>query len=343
MWTVKAALDWTVGYLESKGDENPRLSAEWLLSKATGLTRIELYVNFDRPLTQAERDIFHDYVVQRACGKPLQYITGEVAFRHLILSVSPGVLIPRPETEVLVSEALKLLPQPPRPRAREEFASDDEEATSEQAAESALDDSRVACDKGEEQHNSPEKLLVADIGTGSGCIAASLAYEHPLVQVVATDISPQAVALARNNVAKYELDERVRVLEGNLGEPILAADAHASSDKIPLMGRFDLIVSNPPYIPTAVLQTIPDEVLNFEPTLALDGGEDGLSVLRLLLPFTLNALKPGAAFVFELHEDCLEEARTSAEDAGFTDVRIVEDLAGRQRLLIGHTPQGEMQ
>lgn len=336
MWTIKAALDWTVGYLERKGDENPRLSAEWLISKATDLSRIELYVNFDRPLSQIERDVLHGYVADRATGKPLQYITGEVGFRHLVLAIKPGVLIPRPETEVLVSEALKLLPQAPRPRAQEiewEVSSADEQSAEASSAE--------AQSAGTAEETEPERLLVADIGTGSGCIACSLAYEHPLVNVVATDISPEAVVLARANVTKCALDERIRVLEGNLGAPICAFDAQAKEGRLPLMGRFDLVVSNPPYIPTAVLQTIPKEVTDFEPTLALDGGEDGNDVLRELLPFAQQALKPGAAFIFELHEDCLEDARILAEGAGFEQVHIVEDLAGKPRLLIGYKPQGD--
>ena len=110
IWTVKAALDWTVGYLGRKGDENPRLSAEWLLGEACGLRRIELYTGLERPLSLEERDTLRGYVSRRGRGEPLQYITGEVAFRHVAVKVRPGVLIPRPETEVLVSEALALLP-----------------------------------------------------------------------------------------------------------------------------------------------------------------------------------------------------------------------------------------
>ena len=94
VWTIKAALEWTQGYLARKGDENPRLSAEWLLAEATGLRRVELYVNFERPLSMEERDILRGYVSRRGAGEPLQYITGEVAFRHIAVKVRPGVLIP---------------------------------------------------------------------------------------------------------------------------------------------------------------------------------------------------------------------------------------------------------
>ena len=114
IWTIKAALDWTVGYLERKGDENPRLSSQWLLAEACGLSRIELYANFEQPLSLEERDVLRAYVTRRGKGEPLQYITGEVGFRHITVKVRPGVLIPRPETEVLVSEALALLPAVPK-------------------------------------------------------------------------------------------------------------------------------------------------------------------------------------------------------------------------------------
>ena len=111
-WTVKSALDWTTEYLEGKGDENPLLSSQWLLGEATGLSRVQLYMNYDRPLSEDERGVLRDYVRRRGSGEPLQYITGEVAFRHITVKVRPGVLIPRPETEVLVSEVLAALPTP---------------------------------------------------------------------------------------------------------------------------------------------------------------------------------------------------------------------------------------
>lgn len=350
VWTVKAALDWTVGYLERKGDENPRLSAEWLLSEATGLRRIDLYVQFERPLTLDERDVFREYVRRRGAGEPLQYITGEVAFRHIAVKVARGVLIPRPETEVLVSELLALLPAPPRPRAR-----DDEEGEAEveaAAADSSLDAVRgqaaqeetgnasaAGAARGQASESSAQgaadgagaaELLVADICTGSGCIACSVAHEHPQARVVATDIEPRAVKLARENAEALGLAERVQVLEGDLGACI---DGE-------LMGRFDAVVSNPPYVPTAVMADIPREVADFEPALALDGGADGLDVLRRLLPWAFAALKPGGALAVELHETCLDEAAVLAEHEGFEDARIAKDLTMRPRILTARKPLG---
>ena len=107
IWTIKRVLDWTCGYLERKGDEHPRLSAEWLLAAVTGLSRVELYVNFDKPLEAAELDEMHAAIERRAAGEPLQYVTGEMPFRHIVLRCERGVLIPRPETEVLVDAALE--------------------------------------------------------------------------------------------------------------------------------------------------------------------------------------------------------------------------------------------
>ena len=350
IWTIRTALEWTVGYLGRKGDESPRLSAEWLLSEACGLSRIGLYADFDRPLSMGERDALRGFVTRRGRGEPLQYITGEVGFRHIVVKVRPGVLIPRPETEVLVSEALALLPAPPRrvaadsmpddpspvaDGAREEGAPEEPEGGARGAfgakpASGPAEGGEAPADEGSPAKSEAPALLVADICTGSGCIACSLASEHPLARVVATDVAPEAVALARENAAALGLDERVYVVECDLGEGVDPA----------LMGRLDLVVSNPPYVPSSVLADIPREVTDFEPALALDGGADGLDVLRRLLPWCACALKPGGGAAFELHETCLDEAARLAEEAGFEGARVVCDLAGRPRVLVIRKPVG---
>lgn len=366
IWTIKAALDWTAGYLERKGDENPRISAQWLLCEACGMRRIDLYTHFEQPLTLEERDVLRGYVTRRGAGEPLQYITGEVAFRHITVKVRSGVLIPRPETEVLVSEALALLPAAPRPRAADDRMSVGTAASlagvvsmegtilgpedgllaravslTESTSSSTISDDQALPRNGEidggdqilsqrggvgESGRAVQLAgpLVADLCTGSGCIACSIAYEHSLAHVVATDIAPEAVALASENASALGLDDRVRVLACDLGEGI----------DTELMGHFDLVVSNPPYVPTVVLDGIPREVAEFEPTLALDGGVDGLDIFRRLLPFCARALKPGGAFAFELHETCLDKAAHLAQEAGFTDVRVVDDLTRRPRVLV---------
>lgn len=346
-WTIKKALEWTEGYLADKGDENPRLSAQWLLSEACGLSRTQLFVNFDRPLSEDERGVLRDYVRRRGAREPLQYITGEVAFRHINVKVRPGVLIPRPETEVLVSEVLAALPTPgPRDVAwNPEAAEQEREAVAavkkalEEAGESVPplentesneteEDVAVGGDLGRPSSagmdETRKSLLVADLCTGSGCIACSLAYEHPDVRVIATDVAPEAVALAKENTEALGLADRVAVLQCSLGSGI--------GEK--RMGTFDVVVSNPPYVPTAVMAGIPREVADFEPTLALDGGADGLDLFRPLAQWAARALKPGGVLACELYEGHMDAARAVAEQAGFVDVHIVDDLTGRPRVLV---------
>lgn len=323
VWTVKAALDWTAGYLERKGDVTPLVSAQWLLSEATGLSRIELYMNFERPLSLDERDVLRSYVTRRGRGEPLQYITGEAAFRHITLKVRPGVLIPRPETEVLVSEVLAALPSAERPRSAEFLAEISFDSSSLDEADPGLAEESLPAEAKRGQTPEPERLLVADICTGSGCIACSLAYEHPLIDLVATDISAEAFDLARENVESLDLTDRIALYRGDLGAAVPA-------DKL---GCFDAVVSNPPYVPSAVMAEIPQEVSDFEPALALDGGHDGLDLYRRLLPWALKALKAGGIFACELHETCLDEAAELAREVGYVNVRIVYDLAGKPRIL----------
>ena len=340
VWTVRAALDWTVGYLERKGDENPRLSAEWLLAEACRMRRVELYVSFDRPLSMGERDVLREYVSRRGAGEPLQYITGEAAFRHIAVKVHRGVLIPRPETEVLVSEGLALLPSAERRHALDSTieawegdllmaaaAVGEEAAAGVEGGSAAVDASLLAnaADPAE------DALLIADLCTGTGCVACSIAYEHPLARVVATDIAPEAVALARENVETLGLADRVRVLECDLAAKIGPA----------FDGRFDLVISNPPYVPTSVLADIPREVADFEPALALDGGDDGNDILRRILPEAMRLLKDGGALAVELHETRLNAAADLACEAGFSDIRIVRDLADRPRVLTCRKERGE--
>lgn len=346
-WTIKKALEWTEGYLADKGDENPRLSAQWLLSEACGLSRTQLFVNFDRPLSEDERGVLRDYVRRRGAGEPLQYITGEVAFRHINVKVRPRVLIPRPETEVLVSEVLAALPTPgPRDVAwNPEAAEQEREAVAavkkalEEAGESVSSSENTESNETEEDvavggdlgrpssagmDETRKSLLVADLCTGSGCIACSLAYEHPDVRVIATDVAPEAVALAKENTEALGLADRVAVLQCSLGSGI--------GEK--RMGTFDAVVSNPPYVPTAVMAGIPREVADFEPTLALDGGADGLDLFRPLAQWAARALKPGGVLACELYEGHMDAARAVAEQAGFVDVHIVDDLTGRPRVLV---------
>ena len=171
--------------------------------------------------------------------------------------------------------------------------------------------------------------LVVDVCTGSGCIACSVASELPGAKVIATDIAPEAVQLARENAQALGVDERVKVLACDLGAGV--------PDRFE--GRIDLVISNPPYVPSGIMGEIPPEVRDFEPALALDGGADGLDVFRRLVPFAVRFLRPGGTLAVELHEVGMDRAVAIAEEGGLCDVRVVKDLAGRPRVLVAQKPE----
>lgn len=281
VWTCKDALEWTTGYLERHGDPHPRRSAEWLLAAATGLSRVELYAYHDRPLTPDERERYRALVAKRAAGMPLQYATGEMPFRHLVIAVEPGVFIPRPETEVLVDVALRYI-------------------------------------------ETSEEPLVCDLCTGSGCVAVSLAFEHRGARVWATDLDERPVEVARANARRAGVADRVVVERGHLFDPLPAT----------LRGSLDLVVSNPPYVPSADLPSLPPEVLGFEPMQALDGGPDGLDVVRRIAAEARDWLVPGGALALEVDSRRAEDAARLLE-RGYDGVTITKDLTGRDRIVSG--------
>lgn len=312
-WTIRDVLTWTEGYLARHDDEHPKLSAQWLVCDATGHTRVELFLNYDKPLTQAELDHLHEGIERRAAGEPLQYVTGEMPFRHIVLKCERGVLIPRPETEILVDVVLEGLD------AMGERAGEKDEAEAAAVTEGDADGGDA-----EAGDAAPEGPRVLEVGCGTGCIALSIAHERPGTHVIATDISSQAVELARRNTRVLGLEDRVDIVECDL----------ASGVGDELMGTFSALVSNPPYIPHDVLATLPREVVGYEPGLALDGGDDGLDVFRRLLDLAPRALVPGGVFAVELFEESLDEAAALARaQGGWATVEVREDLTHRPRIL----------
>ena len=299
-WTIRRVLEWTTGYLTRKGDDKARLAAQWLVSDATGLSRVELYTNYDRPLAKDELDHLHKAIERRATGEPLQYVTGEMPFRNIVLRCEREVLIPRPETEVLVDAALE-------------------------GVDAALATRGERIEIGPVL-DEPEPVRVLDLCTGTGCIACSIASERAGVEVVATDISPAAVALASRNVTALGLEACVSVLECDLADGV---DEE-------LMGSFDVLVTNPPYIPTQVLaEQVPAEVKDFEPHLALDGGPDGLDLFRRILGLAPAALAPGGMLAAELFEESLiDAARLVRAQGGWERVEVREDYTHRPRVLV---------
>ncbi len=275
-WTILKVLEWTKGYLAEKGVENARLEAEWLLCAVLDLDRVALYVNFDKPLSVAELAAYRAMVGRRAKREPLQYILGSQEFMGLDFEVAPGVLIPRHDTEVLVTEGVK---------------------------------------RGE------RAKTVLDIGVGSGCIAVALAKALPQAEVCGVEKSAEALALAQRNVAKHGV--KVTLFEGSLFEPFNGQ-------------RFDLIVSNPPYIPTAGLDTLQPEVREFEPQQALDGGKDGLDFYRLIIPAATDHLNPGGWLLFEVGIEEAEPVLELFETTGqFAELFTAKDPAGIERVVGG--------
>lgn len=406
IWTIKRCLEWTKEYLAERGEEHPRLSAEWLLCAATGLARIDLYMRMDETLNAAQLETMHAAVVRRAKGEPLQYITGSTQFRMIDVACAPGVLIPRPETEMLVEEVLnyldaEVLSPEAATRQRAELPWNDEveqarkaeaaladerataerraanltaadeaalgsdvlgsrayaeeladreaeqaaaqaadaEADAEETPEPELDEYGIAIEGNDQQTTpaqdaaeanvpapaEPRIARVLEVGCGTGCISLSLTWERRgHVTCTATDIEPRAIDLATKNRDALGLtSDEVAFSLTNLVSSIPREE----------WGTFDVLVSNPPYIPSDVMRSLPHEVKDFEPDLALEGGADGLDIFRRLLNAAPYMLRAGGLFACELYEGALDAAAELCRQAGLSDVRIVRDLTDRPRIV----------
>jgi release factor glutamine methyltransferase len=268
--TLGEVLAATTGYLSRKGSDSPRLEAELILSRALGLTRLELYTSFDRPLNEAERAAARPLVERRGRREPLAYVLGDWDFRRLTLRTDARALVPRPETEIVVEQALAAIAGVAEPR-------------------------------------------VVDVGTGSGAIALAIADERPEARVTATDVSPDALALARENAEQLGL-----VVE------LVEADLLGS-----LPGPFDLVVSNPPYVEAGELDSLEPEVRDWEPRLALiaDGQTERLA------REARERLAPGGAIVLEAHAEHAGDVRALLAGLGYAEATIATDLAGRERVV----------
>jgi release factor glutamine methyltransferase len=274
--------------LEERGVISPRLNAETLLAEATGMTRVELYTNFDKPVSPAETDRFRALIKRRLAHEPLQYITGSRGFRHLSLRVSPAVLIPRPETELLVERALQKMEEDPR------------------------------------------LTVVLDLGTGSGCIALSVAQENPRAEVYASDISGDALELAGHNAEENGLEDRVCFHAGDLFGPL--------PDR--LRGGVHLVLSNPPYVPEREFAELPPEVREHEPRLALLAEGDGTGFHLRILEEARAWLAPGGWVIMEAGSPQAAPVRERALEAGYEAVEVVFDYNGLPRFVEARLARG---
>jgi release factor glutamine methyltransferase len=285
--SVGDALRAAVALLRDEGaSRSPRLDAELLLARALGVTRTELFREPDREVKADEAAEFEELLRRRLAREPVAYILGHRAFRTIDLEVTPDVLIPRPETETLVEVALEALREIP-------IAGPDPE----------------------------DEPLAVDVGTGSGCVALALAAEDPFVRLVATDIEPGALAVARGNAARLGLARRVE---------FVLSDLFADVGERP----FDLVVSNPPYIPADEYVALEPNVRDYEPRRALYGGVDGLDFYRRLVPGAALLLRPGGTLAVEVGAGQADAVAGIVEASrAYQTPALRDDLAGVPRVV----------
>ncbi len=331
-WTLLEVLRWTTRRFEDRVLATPRLDAEILIAAALGLPRVQLYVQFDRPLDAAELTSIREHVRRRQAGESVAYIVGHKEFFGLDFAVDRRVLVPRPDTETLVDEALARLRE--RAAVRSIRSPDDSPAvlpgplTALSLDVAQADSTQVSPGVSPDASPKPsislaKSLKIADIGTGSGAIAVTLAKQVPGATVFAVDISLDALEVARANATRHNV--AVTFLNGDLAE------------SLPPHAPFDLIVANLPYIATAELVALPPEVTS-EPARALDGGPDGLALIRRLIVAAPSLLVPGGGLVLEIGADQSERTVALCHAAGFIDVRLRRDLGAIDRVVSAAKP-----
>ena len=280
--TVGATLRDGVQRLERANVPSAPLAAELLLMHVLGRDRTFLYAHPEEPIAPAQAETFLSLINKRDAGTPTQYLTGKQEFWGMDFEVTPDVLIPRPETEHLIEVALARIGEPRR----------------------------------------NNKLRIADVGTGSGCIAVALAQEFPNAQIFASDISANALAVAKRNATRHNFADRITFQECNL------------LDGIPQHPSFDIIVSNPPYVARRDAATLPIDVREHEPEIALFAGEDGMAIYAPLIAQAATHLAKGGLLVLELGAGLFEPVSELLEARrGWTRVSATEDLAGIPRVI----------
>jgi len=283
--TALELLDWSTNYLKDHRIENPRLNAELLLARSLNLRREGLYTHLHDELKEREKEALEKLIQRRISGEPLQYILGHQEFWSIDFKVDPRVLIPRPETELLVEQSLLIL------------------------SENSL-------------RGTPSVL---EIGTGSGAIAIALAKEAKNIFLVATDISRDALVLAKENAESAGVQHQIKFVNGDLFDPLCP-----SKERKP----FDLILSNPPYIVRHEIGSLAKEVRDYEPTIALDGGEDGLESYRRIVTGAPFYLREGGWLLLEMGQGQSKKVAEQIETSGaFLKPQILPDLSGIERVV----------
>lgn len=290
VWTIKRVLEWTSQYFKKENIESPRLNAEVLLAHILRKTRLELYLEFDRPLPLGELTLFKKLIIKRSHHVPLSYLTGEQDFMGLRLKIDENVYIPRPETEILVEEALKAI--------------------------RSIDF---------EEGKASQDFIIVDLGTGSGNIAIKLAVELEKSKIYAVDISPEAIRIARENAGMHNLSKKITFLEGDLFIPLV---------DLGLEGRVDLIISNPPYVTSEEIKSLPPEVLR-EPKIALEGGWDGLGVYRKTISQSPKFLRKAGFLALEIGQGQAKRIQDLIlAQKELYSLQVISDYEGIERIIL---------
>ena len=306
--TVLEVIQKSAEFLTKKGVESPRLQTELLLAHALKTPRMTLYLNFERVLSAVELDAVRELVKRRGQREPLQHIVGSTSFCGLEIAVNRHVLVPRPETELLAELGWQFL------------------ALREGGAGSALPAPPPPANGGAHGVPCPNSTAL-DFGTGSGCIAVALAAKCPTAQIVALEASAEALTVAQQNATRNGVAERMQFVSGD------------GFTALPASSQFDLVVSNPPYIPTAEITSLPPEVRDYDPRAALDGGPDGLDFYRRFATQAGEFLKPDGKIMVELGDGQADAAREIFETQKWIVEATKQDYNQRPRILIARRNQ----
>lgn len=297
-----------------------RADAELLLLHALGKDRVWLMVHANKVLTEVEISNYRTLIERRFHGEPIQYLTGETEFYRMPFQVTPHVLIPRPETELLVEHVTRLVPVfLPRSGHFIELR----KISPHKWHSAAI---TTSSEEIESKTNATSQApRIVDVGTGSGAVAIGIAHDWQEIEITAIDISPTALDIARSNAERLGYSDQIRFLQGDLLAPVAGE-------------KFEFVVSNPPYVPETDRATLAVEVREFEPALALFAGDDGLDIYRRLIPAAFDALVSGGFLVLEIGYDQSPAIADLLTGSGFGQIEFVPDLQGIPRVACAQRP-----
>ncbi len=333
--TVLEAIQKSTDFLTKKGVDSPRLQAELLLAHLLKLPRMKLYLNFERLLSPVETDALRELVKRRSQHEPLQHITGSTSFCGLEIAVNRHVLVPRPETEILAELGWEWL-------GKHRTGNEEHPISNSDKSRAGIEHPTSNAEHAGPEAGAPSAL---DFGTGSGCIAIALAMKCPAARIMAVDVSAEALALAKENAVRNGVGERIEFVEGDGFAALMSegrvtrvpdsnAEAKIGDSCNSSLRQFDLIISNPPYIPTAEIEMLQPEVRDFDPHGALDGGADGLDFYRRFAVEAAAQLKPGGKIMLEFGDGQAEAIRKVFENEKWIVEAMKADYSHRERILI---------